>query len=862
MARYAELHCHTNFSFLDGASAPDELVERAVELGLSGLAATDHDGLYGVVRFVSAAEAADLHPVVGVELELLDPAVPDPAGVVVPARRPRRTRRAGPAADLVLPDAGTPARPRPSRARLPGYRDAVKEDLRGIGDRQRGPHLVLLARSPTGYRSLCRLVSKANLAGTKRMPRFSQALLAEHTEDVVALSGCRDGELARRLRVGDRSGARAVAERYARLFGRGDGPASSGFFVELSHHLVADDDWLVGELAALAEELDLPVVVTNDVHGARPEDRELADVLTAIRHGRTLDTLGDLRRPGGAETYLKSGTELAAMPPGEPAADASVGRAWAEGLATAAELAGGCSIDLGFEQYRFPGFEVPRGETPFSHLGELCWEGARRRYHPLTRAVVNQLAHELDVIERTGLAEFFLICWDLMRFAKRRGIPAQGRGSAADSIVAYVLGITRVDPIRHNLLFERFINEGRTTYPDVDIDFSSERREEVIQYVYEKYGERHTGMVCNLVTYRARSAVREVGYALGFPRPLVDRVAKALETYDSVMVRRDLESDGGFAEFFRRPGEGEAAEARAAAVAGKRGLTDGMGQLNHARGGRARTGGAGEAGNGRLPRREDAARVGRIATGEAGGVPLRATRHTPAGEDVRRRPPRPKPGAISPVGLQTSLDAAASRPKETGLRQLPMGVVVDPAEDDGAPDSAVGSAQLSVGAGDGLPMIVAPTTGGGIRAEDGPDRLAPVAEMRGGGRSDDEGGPGDTPASVAWLRAGRGTGYGPPRIEGRALDPETGELEPPDRRTDKLGRPIHWDPQPPSRAGNSSVARVEPEPRPEPRGGSTVGLSDWERWLEFCARIDGFPRHLSIHSGGMLVTAAPLIDIA
>ena len=143
------------------------------------------------------------------------------------------------------------------------------------------------------------------------------------------------------------------------------------------------------------------------------------------------------------------------------------------------------------------------------------------------------MAHELEVIERTGLAEFFLICWDLMRFSRERGIPAQGRGSAGDSIVAYALGITRVDPIRHELLFERFINEGRTTYPDVDIDFASSRREEVIQYVYERYGPEHTGMVCNIVTYRARSAVREVGYALGFPRPLVDRVAKALETYDS-----------------------------------------------------------------------------------------------------------------------------------------------------------------------------------------------------------------------------------------------------------------------------------------------------------------------------------------
>jgi len=309
---YAELHCHTNFSFLDGASAPDELVERAVGLGLTGLAVTDHNGLYGAVRFVSAAEAVGLHPVVGLEIELLDPAVADPGRIVVPARRPRRPARG---ADVpVPPDAteGLPRRPRPTRARLPGHREPVKEDLRGIGERVRGPHLVLLARSQVGWRSLCRLVSRANMAGTKGMPRFTQALLAEHTEGLVALSGCRDGELARRLRTGDLDGARAVAERYATLFGRGDGTASSGFFIELSHHLLPDDDWLVAEAAALAETAGLPVVVANDVHYAAPEDRELADVLTAIRHGRSLETLGDLRRPD-AESSLKSGSELALL---------------------------------------------------------------------------------------------------------------------------------------------------------------------------------------------------------------------------------------------------------------------------------------------------------------------------------------------------------------------------------------------------------------------------------------------------------------------------------------------------------------------------------------------------------------------
>ncbi len=785
MAPYAELHCHTNFSFLDGASAPDELVDRAVELGLSGLAVTDHQGLYGAVRFTAAAEAAGIHPVIGVEIELLDAIVPDPNQIAVPARRPARRsgrrRAASESGDGSGSNAveGLPDRPRPERARLPGHRDPVKEDHRGIGERQRGSHLVLLARDATGYRSLCRLISRANLAGTKAVPRFSHELLAEHVEGLVALSGCREGEIARRLLVGDREGARAAA---AALAGRFPG----GFYLELSHHLLPDDDWLVTETAALAGEIGLPVVVTNDVHYARPEGREFQDVLTAIRHGRTLGELADLRRPDG-ESYLKSEAEIAALPPGE---DPSIAAIWQEGIANAGELAASCSVDLGFEQYRFPGFPVPNGETPFSYLVELCQAGARKRYHPLTSAVVKRLAHELDVIERAGLAEFFLICWDLMRFAKEQGIPAQGRGSAAGSIVAYTLGISRVEPIGHNLLFERFINEGRTTYPDVDIDFSSARREEVIQYVYNRYGPEHTGMVCNLVTYRARSAVREVGVALGFPRPLVDRVAKALETYDSVMVRRDLEADGGFAEFFKRTGEGEPAEALAATEAEERGLVDGMGQLNT-----------------RIPL------VGKVPPW--------------------RQPPKPPdPDAPKPFAW---------------LAEIPPGLA------SGAETGATSGAVL-------------------------PDALAPRTAIRPGGRHDDEGGPGDTPASVAWLRAGKGTGYAeerdrlvpPALVGGRQIDPESGQVEPPPRQTDRLGRPNRWDPPSPptttmGRGGSvdrSSVARVEPEAPPQPLGGSTRHLSDWERWLEFCARIDGFPRHLSIHSGGMLVTAAPLIDIA
>jgi error-prone DNA polymerase len=740
MGTFAELHCHSDFSFLDGASNADDLVDRALECGLSGLAVTDHQGLYGAVRFGSTAREAGLHPVVGMEIELLDAAAPDPLGVVVP-RRGRSARSVGAAARDPSPAgavAGRPAPLSPERKRAPGHREARREDLRGVRARERGPHLVLLARNDTGYRSLCRLASAAHLAGTKGVPRFTHALLAEHTDGLIALTGCRHGELSRRLLAGDREGALAAARRLRDSFG-------TDLTVELQHHLLPDDDWLVAELARLAGELGLSTVVTNDAHYAWPDGRELQDVLVGIRHGLSLDACQHLRRPNG-EYFLKGEAELRALPPALPDAGALVNAAWNEGLARAGELAASCEVELEFERYRFPGFSVPDDETPFSHLAHLCHEGARRRYHPLTPRVVKQLAHELEVIERTGLAEFFLICWDLMVFCRDRGIPAQGRGSAGDSIVAYVLGITRVDPIRHDLLFERFINEGRTSYPDVDIDFASSRREEVIQYVYEKYGPEHTGMVCNVVTYRARSAVREVGYALGFPRPLVDRVAKALETYDSVMVRRDLESDGGFAEFFQVPGTGTegtaAATVRVAAErAGARGFVGGMGELNHPRGSR-----------------------------------LTAALH------------------------------------------------------------------------------------------------------------DDEGGPGDSAASVRWLRreaSGRSADdrlIPPATVGGQLIDPESGMYA--GSATKRLGRgaanlgrgaanAARADAaaaddagEPERRIVASSMGGIELDPVPPKRRGSTAGMSPWERWLELCARIDGLPRHLSIHVGGMLITQAPLVDIA
>jgi len=945
---FAELHCHTPFSFLDGASESEDLVERALELGLVALAATDHQGLYGAVRFASAAREAGLHAVTGMEVELLDAAVADPGRIVVPRRRRAPAGRRGAAAretlgplvfgssrpggqapEIAAAREGMPARPARDHPRVPAHREPLREDLRGIRPAELGPHLVLLARSMEGYRSLCRLASGAHLAGTKGVPRFTHALLAMEATGLVALTGCRHGELARRLLAGDREGAVAAAGRLRELYG-------DALHVELQHHLLPDDDWLVAELARLAHELSLPTVVTNDAHYARPEDRELQDVLVCIRHGQTLEGSGHLRRPNG-QYHLKGATELLALPPGLPGADPLVQRAWREGIAHSAEIAASCRLQLEFERYRFPAFPVPAGETPFSELARLSNDGARRRYHPLTPRVLKQLAHELEVIERTGLAEFFLICWDLMRFCRDRSIPAQGRGSAGDSIVAYVLGITRVDPIRHELLFERFINEGRTSYPDVDIDFASSRREEVIQYVYERYGPEHTGMVCNVVTYRARSAVREVGVALGFPRPLVDRVAKALETYDSVMVRRDLEAEGGFAEFFQAPGGGAdplltgsaasapgsstaaggslggavaaAAATQAARAAIERaaamGFVDDMGELRHGRGGRlsaAARSGDGERGDGRMGRRED------IGRGESG---------------VRERP-RPLPGEGATdrggaVGSEVSAMERAVPPSRSVALPRSLAPVTElrpaPSDDEGGPGDTSASAHFLANEqerraaiveltrwradhdpADGLPeppSSTIPRRRGSRLAGD----LAAAAEgepVRLTQRSTLEGRPGPSEAGPG-TRSGPGVVGGsgilspwaapppsaqaPGMVGGQRIDPGTGVLLPADRPRGAPSRatppraaaspspspaPTAAEPEakPERRVLTSSMGGIELDPIPPRPRGSVADLSPWDRWLELCARIDGFPRHLSIHVGGMLVTGSPLIDIA
>ncbi len=464
MSDYVELHCHTNYSMLDGASHPEEVLDRARELGMDRLAVTDHDGLYGTVRFWRGALERGIKPIVGAELTL-----------------------------------------------------------------DGGYHLTLLARDNTGYSNLSRVISHAQLTHSKGQASLPFAALANHREGVICLSGCSRGEIASHLLAHREREALASAKRYLDVFGR------ENFWIELQRHLLPEDQRLVRRLVDLADHLKVGIVATNNVHYAGREGHHLHDVLTCIANHTTLDEAGSLLRPN-SEYYLKSTEEMEELFSDLPQA-----------IGNSRAIAEECDVDLNFSAHRLPPFELPPGETASSYLRRLCLEGIGRKYESVTEKVLRQLDHELEVIERTQLAEYFLIVWDICRYAHERGIPAQGRGSAANSVMAYLLDITRVDPIAYNLLFERFLSQEANTMPDIDIDFSTDHREEVIQYVYDKYGEEHTAMVCNVVTFRARSAVRDVGKALGFPLPLLDQAAKALDTRKASAVEDELERVNGFA---------------------------------------------------------------------------------------------------------------------------------------------------------------------------------------------------------------------------------------------------------------------------------------------------------------------------
>jgi len=379
-----------------------------------------------------------------------------------------------------------------------------------------GTRLPLLVEDREGYQNLCRLITRMKLGAPKGAAAAMLDDLAPYAAGLVCLTGGARGPLALRLAAGDVEGARGVLTRLVAMFGR------SNCYVEVQRHLEREQERVLQGLVTLAREAQVPLIATSQPLYARPEGRLLADVFTCIREKTDLDHAGRRLSVNG-ECRLRSGWEMTRLFHDLP-----------DALANTGELAMRLAFTLKDLGYRFPDFPLPPGETPLEHLRELVERGVRARYGtgPLVTRARRQVAHELDVIGRLDLAGYFLIVWDIVEYCRANDILVQGRGSAANSAVCYALGITAVDPIGMELLFERFLSEARGEWPDIDIDLpSGERREAVIQYVYRRYGRLGAGMTANVITYRGRSAAREVGKALGLPRDMQDRLARLVSNW-------------------------------------------------------------------------------------------------------------------------------------------------------------------------------------------------------------------------------------------------------------------------------------------------------------------------------------------
>ncbi len=465
---YAELHCHSSFSFLDGASAPEALVEEAVHLGLEALAITDHNGFYGVVRFAEAARAVGLPTVFGAELTVdkldISPGQADPDGT----------------------------------------------------------HLLLLARDPKGYAALARVISEAQLAGEKGAPRFALTdldrwLRADEFGHLVCLTGCRKGAVPRAL---EREGPAAAARSLGSLIDRF---GQSGVFIELWDHGTPLDSARNDAMVQLSARAGVEVIATNNVHYAAPANRRLAMAMAAVRARRSLAEMEGWL-PAAAGAHLRSGGEMARRFARYPGV-----------VERAAELGLACAFDLSLVAPKLPPFPCPDDLSEMAYLRRLVEEGGLLRYGPRHSPYVagawEQLDHELDLIENLGFPGYFLVVWDIVDFCRRNDIFCQGRGSAANSAVCYVLGITKADAVSLGLLFERFLSPERDGPPDIDIDIESDRREEAIQYVYQRHGRRHAAQVANVITYRGRSAVRDAAKALGYASGQQDAFAKSVDRW-------------------------------------------------------------------------------------------------------------------------------------------------------------------------------------------------------------------------------------------------------------------------------------------------------------------------------------------
>jgi DNA polymerase-3 subunit alpha len=515
---FVHLHCHSHYSLLDGASPIKGLVSRAKELGMNALALTDHGNLYGAVQFYQACKDAGINPVLGYE------------AYVAPGSRFDKSGAAS--------------------------------------SKEATFHLTLLAQNATGFRNLVKLASRAFLEGFYHKPRIDRELLAAHSDGIICLSGCVSGEFSRALlahSAGNQASAaadagaspyvedqivaaREIAGWFHNVFG-------DRYFIEIQDNGLEIQRLAKVAAVEVAQRMGLPLVATSDAHYVRQEDAVAQDVLLCINTGR-FRTDANRMRMEGDQFFLRSAAEMhAAMPDQEGA------------LRRSQEIADSVDIDLDLGRRHFPTFTTPAEKSSADYLRELCLAGLKRRYaaqpdryadDELAAEVHERLDRELEVINKLGFNDYFLIVWDFVRFASEKGIPCTARGSGVGSLVCYALGLSHVCPLQYDLLFERFLDESRLEAPDIDIDFCKERRGEVIQYVKDKYGEANVAQIGTFGTLAARAAIRDVGRTLGMPIPRVDLVVgmvpeqlgisidKALETSDE--LRQAYDGDGEIRE--------------------------------------------------------------------------------------------------------------------------------------------------------------------------------------------------------------------------------------------------------------------------------------------------------------------------
>jgi error-prone DNA polymerase len=472
--QYVELHARSAFSFLEGASLPEALMARAAELNMPAMALLDRNGLYGAPRFHTTAKKLGLRAHIGAEIAVAD------------------------AGQRLQPPAHLPHQFLAEPARFP-----------------------VLATSRTGYQNLCRLITSYKLRARKKAEGAALFReVEEYHEGLVCLTGGDEGPLAAALARGGFDAARKEVERLVSIFG------PENVYVEVQRHFDRAEEWRNRAAIDIARSLKLPLLATNGVSHATPYEREVLDLLTSIRHKTTLDLAGRLLTVN-SERHLRSAKEMAELFYDHP-----------DAIQNTVALSSRLAFEMDDLGYEFPRYPVPDGETMDSFLRKRTEEGVRSRYLPkndsgLFIRAQKQAERELRLIQQLGLAGYFLIVWDVVEFCKRNGILVQGRGSAANSVVCYSLGITAVDPVGMNLLFERFLSEERGEWPDIDLDLPSrDKREQAIQYIYKRYGELGAAMCANVITYRGKSAARETGKALGLDRETLNRVSGRVASFE------------------------------------------------------------------------------------------------------------------------------------------------------------------------------------------------------------------------------------------------------------------------------------------------------------------------------------------